>query len=117
MKKLFTTLLAVAAMSSSLMAESVSLPYKSDMFTDFSQMDEGWTNANSGNRSALVWEYDRDNTGSALATPGTKSAACHNFDPDYEANCWMFSPEVTLKAGGNYTIGLWAKSKGTDSEN
>lgn len=117
MKKLFTTLLAVAAMSSSLMAESVSLPYKSDMFTDVSQMDEGWTKANSGNRRALVWEYDRDNTGSALATPGTKSAACHNFDPDYEANCWMFSPEVTLKAGGNYTIGLWAKSKGSDAEN
>lgn len=116
MKKLFTTLLAVAAMSSSLMAESVSLPYKSDMFTDVSQMDEGWSSVNNS-RKGKAFEFDRDNTGSALATPGTKSAACHSYDSDNAADCWLFSPEVALKAGGNYTIGIWAKSKGSDAEN
>ena len=71
MKKLFTTLLAVAAMSSSLMAESVSLPYKSDMFTGVSQMDEGWSSVNNS-RKGKAFEFDRNNTGSALATPITQ---------------------------------------------
>lgn len=116
MKKLFTTLLAVAAVTSTAMAESVSLPYKSDMYVDTGVMDEGWTNANAGNRRAEVWKFDDTNTGDKLATPGTQSAAIKQYDSDYDTNCWMFSPAVTLKAGGKYTVGLWVKTK-SDPEN
>lgn len=115
MKKLITSLLLTAIAGLSLDA-AVTLPYTSNMYVDVSQMDDGWTSSND-TRKGQGWEYDRDNTGSALSTPGTSSAAYKPYDLDYDANCWMFSPAVDLKAGGNYTVGVWAKTKGIDDEN
>lgn len=97
-------------------AQAKALPYASDMYLTFSTLDEGWKHVNNSRRG-VGFDYDRDNTGAALSTPGTSSAACHNYDSDNKADCWLISPEFDLKAGGNYTVSIWAKTKGTDSEN
>ncbi len=97
-------------------AQTKALPYASDMYLTHSTLDDGWKNINNA-RKGKTFEYDRDNTGPALSTPGTSSAACHYYDPDYDANCWLISPQFELKAGGSYTVSIWAKTKGSDSEN
>jgi len=114
MKKIYSTIL-LAAVALAMNAQSTPLPYKSNMYITYSTLDDGWTTYN-GTRRGHNFEYDSDNTGAALATPGTTSAARYSYHEDYAANCWLFSPTFDLKAGGNYVVGVWVKTKGSDTE-
>lgn len=110
-------LLAAASWGLTASAQSVALPYTSNMYVGLSTLDEGWTKANNGNRRSLGFDFDRENDASKLTTPGTTSAASHDYDSEYDANCWLFSPAFDLRAGGQYAVGVWAKTRGGDPEN
>lgn len=114
MKKTCTAIV-LALIALAVNAQSKPLPYKSNLYVTYSTLDDGWTNykSNRGN----TWQYDTENTDAALATPGTSSATCYRYHDELDANCWLFSPAFDLKAGGNYVVGVWAKTKGSDTEN
>lgn len=93
-------------------AQSAALPYACDLGENYG-IHPDWTHVNNGRR-AKGFEYDRN---ADFTTPGTSGGVCHNYDMDYAANCWLFSPTFDLKAGVTYTVGIWAKTKDTDAEN
>lgn len=114
MKKFFTSMLLMAAAASvSVSAESVSLPYSSDLGVNFGVASD-WKNVNNGRRGSQGFSYDRD---SDYSTPGTYGGVCHGYDAEYAANCWLFSPAFDLKADTEYVVSVWTKTKGSDDEN
>lgn len=107
-------LLTLAAACLSLLASAVSVPYSSDMGSGGILLSD-WTNLN-GTSRAQSWGGDRD-TSFPCATTGTNGGACKPYDSDRAANCMLVSPELSLKAGTEYTISFWMKTRDNDSEN
>lgn len=111
MKKTLTTLAVLGFSVATALA--VAPPYSSDFFTGISTLDEGWTTINNGNKKAKSWEYDRENS---FELAGKSGGAYKSFDPDYNADCWLVSPAISLETGTTYTMTVLAKTRDTDSE-
>ena len=113
MKHILSVALA-AGIAIATAAETV--PYKSDI-GDLSSydVDAAWVNINKGNRGSNGFTFDRPDM-TNFTTPGTKGGMVHNFDTDYEANCWLISPGIDLTAGTEYTVTFWTKTDGSDNE-
>lgn len=91
---------------------AVTVPYSSDIGAS-NGFDTGWSIVNNGNRRAQSFTVDRS---SDFTTPGTSFGICHQYDSEYAANCWAISPAITLEAGTTYTVSVWTKTRGADSE-
>lgn len=112
MKKLYATLLAVL-LALPMTGLSKTVPYSSDIGVN-NAIDPEWTAVNNGLRGSkgFSWDYQT----SDFSTPGTQGGVYHAYDSDHAANCWVMSPMITLTAGTEYTVKLWTKTRGTDSE-
>lgn len=111
MKKLYATVLA--ALLALPMLGQKAVPYSSDIGVN-NAIDPDWTAVNNGNRGAKGFTWDQQTKD--FTTPGTKGGIYHAYDSDYAANCWVMSPMINLTAGTEYTVKLWTKTRGTDSE-
>lgn len=111
MKKLYATMLAVL-LTLPVMGQKT-VPYSSDIGVN-NAIDPEWTAVNNGNRGSKGFAWDQQTKD--FSTPGTKGGVYHAYDSDYAANCWVMSPMITLTAGTEYTVKLWTKTRGTDSE-
>ncbi len=112
MKKLYATVLA-ALLALPMLGQSKTVPYSSDIGVN-NAVDPDWVSVNNGSRGAKGFTWDKQT--SNFSTPGTKGGVYHAYDSDYDANCWVISPMITLTAGTEYTVKLWTKTRGTDSE-
>lgn len=112
MKKLYATMLAVLV-ALPMLGQSKTVPYSSDIGVN-NGIDPDWTAVNNGSRGSKGFTWDQQT--SNFLTPGTKGGVYHAYDSDYAANCWVISPMITLTAGTEYTVKLWTKTRGTDSE-
>ncbi len=84
------------------------VPYSSSIYTD-SQLESGWTESNQSPK-AMGWRNDVQSTATQYAPTGMTSGAMKPYDSSYISNAWLISPGITLEAGKEYTIGIWART-------
>ncbi|HBC22006.1 MAG TPA: hypothetical protein DC009_08075 [Porphyromonadaceae bacterium] len=111
MNKLYATMLA-ALVTLPMLGQSKTVPYSSDIGVN-NAVDPEWETVNN-TRGANGFTWDRQTTD--FSTPGTLGGVYHAYDSDYAADCWVMSPMITLTAGTQYTVKLWTKTRGLDSE-
>lgn len=115
MKRLTTFLLGTAIATLTSIAGAYTVPYSSDMMVNFA-VDEGWTTVNEGGAAQGFGYFKNGDDGMDSSVPGTAGGVRHAYDSDYDANCWIISPGITLQANKNYVVTFWGKSRGNDSE-
>lgn len=111
MNKLYATMLA-ALVALPMLGQSKSVPYSSDIGINNAVDPEWATENNSRKGKGFTWDRETKD----FSTPGTQGGVYHAYDSDYAADCWVMSPMITLNAGTEYTVKLWTKTRGMDSE-
>lgn len=104
-KTIVNTLTAVALIVPGALSAGESVPYTSDIGSNYS-LCPGWQNVT---RSDNYWSYDRD---SDFSTPGTSGGMMHPWEPEDDADAMLISPAIELTEGASYVVSFWAKTTG-----
>ncbi len=89
----------------------VAVPYTSD-FYPYSSLDPQWTAANNM-RGSIGWANDNESSTAQFAVAGATAGAMKAYDSSKAADAWLFSPAVDVKAGTEYTVSIWARTRGS----
>lgn len=109
MKKYLLSTLGAMLLCSASVTAAETVPYTSSLYPHGS-LDEGWSTANDS-RGAESWRHDNESKVEQLAAAGGSiSGAKKGYDSSKKADCWLFSPALTLSAGTEYTVGIWART-------
>ncbi len=105
MKRTFTSILAaVAIFAPATAAAAETVPYSSDLGSNYSVCSD-WKNTKGNGDN--YWEYDRN---SDFSTPGTGGGVIHTYELDYNADAMLISPAISVTEGTTYTVVIWAKT-------
>ena len=108
-KTIVNTLTAVALIVPGALSAGESVPYTSDIGSNYS-LCPGWQNVT---RSDRYWSYDRD---SDFSTPGTSGGMVHTWEPEEDADAMLISPAIELTEGASYVVSFWAKTNNAENE-
>lgn len=95
---------------------SKALSYTSDLFPN-DVLDDGWTVTSlKGNKWSANGNFSNKCTPAQLAkAENATGAAFYQFHGSQDADAWMISPALQLKAGVAYTIGIYSRTNGSNS--